>query len=134
MLSSWALSRIQSEIEEFRKNQFWQFYRSHYKLEKRLGVPPEDETYLCYDGSCSDNGGCGFIITNRGIYGKGWLKVTTHFISYEKLARIRNFDLSFAASGVTANGELIAYYDHEPNSLIDLIERIAKIARQDLGM
>lgn len=134
MLSSWALSRIQSEIEEFRKSQFEQFYRSNYKLEKRLGVPPDDEIYLCYDGSCSSNGSCGFAFTNRGIYGKGWLKVTAHFISYEKLARVRNFDLSPAASGVTADGEYIAYFVNGVNYLIDLIERIAQIARQDIGL
>lgn len=132
MLSSWALSRIQSEIAEFRKTQRRDFYTPDHALAKKLEVPSSDEMYICCDCSVRNNGSCGYIITNRGIYTKAWMSIVTHFISFEKLARVSDIE---PGRYIEADGELIAYADDVGwFELTDLIESIRDIARQDLGI
>ncbi len=143
MLSSWALSRIRNEIEVFRdkKRKKAEFLNDssvntmtpNYALAKKLGVPSGEEMYICADTSLSGNGGCGFIITNRGIYGKKWLGISKHFFSFERLARAS--EIINSMGDIEADGELVAACDNSYRSILsELIDNIIKITRQDLGM
>lgn len=131
MLSSFALSRIKMEIELFRKTQRRDFYTPDHTLAKKLEVPSSDEMYLCCDCSVRNNGSCGYIITNRGIYTKAWMSIVTHYFSYERLARVSDIE---PGRYIEADGELIAYADDTGwFELADLIRSIRDIASQDIG-
>lgn len=135
MLSNLALSRIQEEIALFRKKQHKDCFTPDYALGRKLGVPSSDEMYISCDCSLLNNGGCGYIITNRGVYGKKWGGFSKHYFSFERLASASIY--VFAPSHIEADGELVAYCDSDYGDdtlLCDLLEHIAAIARQDMGI
>lgn len=143
MLSSWALSKIQNEADEFVdkvcKRQMlvndssMNIMTPDHTLAKKLGVPSGEGLIKCVDNSLRGNGSCGFIITERGIYCKAWLGITKHFISFERLARVSEITVSIG--NVEADGELVASIDNFYGRILyEMIENIRDIARQDLGM